>query len=568
MRSSLRVFSNLIFCWTSLKVVQADNSCTQNALAAIEESSLVKNGVNLVLHRSGEPEPCGISLWNKDIFLKATEDVECDSNNEINKYEMESLLTSYFKAALEANECGSTDNATAPEGLAGFCDMGPLRTTIQPDHPNLIQQPDGTLPCRFFTREGKRIGSVQDLVELADLAVQNLPDCEKEDQTCQVAPALHLYAVAAGRVFMFAPSFVGEQFVLTHVLGGKGKPVVVETINLQPRLFEIYDFFSKEDARNLIAKSLSESSETHGLHRSRTGATSKSVYHKRTSENAWDTDGHVAMKIKRRCMETLGFDEYWPGHTDGLQILRYQNAQAYVAHHDYLRDEKSKDDPYNYDTANAGGNRFATILLYMTDLGENDGGETLFQEGLRPGFSEMPDDRRAVEMLRSSGDPNLAILEKDSWEESMTAMCRSRLAVQPREGRAVLFYSQFPNGVQDKGVLHGGCPVLNGTKWAANLWVWNAPRTGHPFAPYKEKRTGPLPPGTEIFVTFRNEKGNPLYEKAELWYQDKTNWGTLEPGCNERFTTHKGHVWKIKVDGETVDTIEITGEEEETVHII
>lgn len=22
----------------------------------------------------------------------------------------------------------------------------------------------------------------------------------------------------------------------------------------------------------------------------------------------------------------------------------------------------------------------------------------------------------------------------------------------------------------------GGCPVLHGTKWAANLWVWNRPR--------------------------------------------------------------------------------------------
>jgi 2OG-Fe(II) oxygenase superfamily len=161
-------------------------------------------------------------------------------------------------------------------------------------------------------------------------------------------------------------------------------------------------------------------------------------------------------------METLGFDEYLSGHTDGLQILRYQNAQAYIAHHDYLQVKNSKDDPYDYDSAKAGGNRFATILLYMTDLGEKDGGETVFEEGLRPGFSELPAETRAVQLLRESGDRNLAILEKDSWEETMTAMCRSRLSVQPREGRAVLFYSQLPNGEQDKSVLHGGCPVLNG----------------------------------------------------------------------------------------------------------
>ena len=25
---------------------------------------------------------------------------------------------------------------------------------------------------------------------------------------------------------------------------------------------------------------------------------------------------------------------------------------------------------------------------------------------------------------------------------------------------------------------HGACPVIEGQKWAANLWVWNGPRYG------------------------------------------------------------------------------------------
>ena len=29
---------------------------------------------------------------------------------------------------------------------------------------------------------------------------------------------------------------------------------------------------------------------------------------------------------------------------------------------------------------------------------------------------------------------------------------------------------------------HCGCPVLRGTKWAANSWVWNQPQQGPPFA--------------------------------------------------------------------------------------
>jgi hypothetical protein len=50
------------------------------------------------------------------------------------------------------------------------------------------------------------------------------------------------------------------------------------------------------------------------------------------------------------------------------------------------------------------------------------------------------------------------------------------MAVKPLKAEAVLFYSQHPDGRLDPASLHGGCPVLQGSKWAANLWVWNGPR--------------------------------------------------------------------------------------------
>ena len=53
----------------------------------------------------------------------------------------------------------------------------------------------------------------------------------------------------------------------------------------------------------------------------------------------------------------------------------------------------------------------------------------------------------------------------------MVADCRSRLAIKPHAGRAVLFYSQHPNGEEDRSSLHGGCPVLHGEKWAVSLTV-------------------------------------------------------------------------------------------------
>ena len=53
---------------------------------------------------------------------------------------------------------------------------------------------------------------------------------------------------------------------------------------------------------------------------------------------------------------------------------------------DYMEVDKRLE--HNFDSAGVGGNRFATILLYMTDLGERDGGETVFSKAWPPGEIE------------------------------------------------------------------------------------------------------------------------------------------------------------------------------------
>ena len=58
----------------------------------------------------------------------------------------------------------------------------------------------------------------------------------------------------------------------------------------------------------------------------------------------------------------------------------------------------------------------------------------------------------------------------------MARECRERFSVAPKKGDALLFYSQQPDGALDPLSFHGGCPVLGGTKWAANVWIWNGCR--------------------------------------------------------------------------------------------
>jgi hypothetical protein len=44
--------------------------------------------------------------------------------------------------------------------------------------------------------------------------------------------------------------------------------------------------------------------------------------------------------------------------------------------------------------------------------------------------------------------------------------------VKPEVGKAVLFYNQLPDGNYDERSQHAALPVIIGTKWLTNLWVW------------------------------------------------------------------------------------------------
>ena len=139
------------------------------------------------------------------------------------------------------------------------------------------------------------------------------------------------------------------------------------------------------------------------------------------------------------------------------------------------------------------------------------------------------------------------------------ATCRSKLAVRPHSSRAVLFYSQHPNGEVDKSSLHGACPVLSNQKFAANLWVWNTPRTGFKGAPIKKKFQAEYGGAIEgeklkINAVFKNTGRDPAMDMAELYYEDMF-WGKFgkdDPKLS--VNTYEGHVWNVKLSGKTVKT--------------
>merc|ERR1712194_715364 len=61
----------------------------------------------------------------------------------------------------------------------------------------------------------------------------------------------------------------------------------------------------------------------------------------------------------------------------------------------------------------------------------------------------------------------------NSTQWKLANTCRTGLRVQPKRGDAILFYNQRPAGATEPLAKHGACPLIEGIKWGANLWVWN-----------------------------------------------------------------------------------------------
>ena len=342
------------------------------------------DGITFFIHRNGEAEPCGETLASASVSLTSFEISGDEQLSDLGKYEFDNFLTDALAIALPGQDrMGSPTEQVCgpeqpPESIKGsrrkmwgrgkdykidgvespflnFCDMGPDHTPILPDHDELVHiDTSGVLsfPCHFHTREGMRINSFEKLIDFVEKqkSQQALDNNLEEECTisedgsnvCTVmedvssAPSFHLYAVPAGRIFMFAPSYIGEVFDIDHVDMPVQKPISLKVMSLTPRVFDIINFFDRQESQTIVDKAMAETSESHRMKRSSTGASGYNVNSQRTSENGFDTHGKVAMTVKNRCLQILGFDHYDDSFTDGLQVLRYNKTTAYIPHMDWI----------------------------------------------------------------------------------------------------------------------------------------------------------------------------------------------------------------------------------------
>jgi prolyl 4-hydroxylase len=112
----------------------------------------------------------------------------------------------------------------------------------------------------------------------------------------------------------------------------------------------------------------------------------------------------------------------WPAENgEGLQMLQYEKGNEYRPHYDWF--DASLPGPRKH--LERGGQRVATIIMYLSDVEE--GGGTSF--------------------------PNIG------------------LQVQPKKGCAVFFANTDAHRMPDPQTLHAGEPVAKGVKFIATKWL-------------------------------------------------------------------------------------------------
>lgn len=217
---------------------------------------------------------------------------------------------------------------------------------------------------------------------------------------------------------------------LSEGLGERGAQWT-EVVSWEPRAFVYHNFLSKEECEYLIGLAKPRMVKSTVVD-STTGKSKDSRV--RTSSGMFLQRGRdkVIRAIERRIADYT----FIPAENgEGLQVLHYEVGQKYEPHFDYFLDE--------FNTKN-GGQRMATILMYLSDVEE--GGETIFPDA-------------------NVNSSSLA------WHDELSECAKKGLAVKPKMGDALLFWSMRPDATLDPLSLHGGCPVIKGNKWSSTKWL-------------------------------------------------------------------------------------------------
>ncbi|KAJ0979688.1 hypothetical protein J5N97_015162 [Dioscorea zingiberensis] len=210
-------------------------------------------------------------------------------------------------------------------------------------------------------------------------------------------------------------------------------PTKSKQISWKPRAFVYRGFLTDQECDHLISLAKSELKRSQVADNLSGKSTLSQV---RTSSGMFIAKGKDS--IVNGIEDKIAAWTFLPKENgEDIQVLRYEHGQKYDPHYDYFADKVN---------IARGGHRIATVLMYLTDVVK--GGETVF-----PSAEETS--RRGVNIQ----------------DEDLSDCGRHGIAVKPRRGDALLFFSLHPDATTDQSSLHAGCPVIEGEKWSATKWI-------------------------------------------------------------------------------------------------
>jgi len=327
-----------------------------------------------------------------------------------------------------------------------------------------------------------------------------------------------VYLVADGLEFMWPFVELGHRQTISPnvVPPTPAGPLILESASESPRVFRVFNIASEVEANAIINTALNATGKNQ-LKRSTVGSGTDDEGNDlaredfgRTSDNAWDHESPEAKVMITRSFQLTNIEEN-AGKRDGLQVVRYNPGQGYNTHPDYFREKDDVD--FDFNPYSGGSNRFATVFMYLND--PEEGGCTV--------FPRAPSAGPAREMPEIAKD----MFKKGTWEHTVNKECYTKLAVPPKLGTAALFYSVTPDGRIDPKSHHAACPLIKGTKWGANIWIWN------------KQRFGDIRTGDPRTVGMKNRADETVY----ISWEGKDS-GTIAPGKSMKMNSFEYHRFK------------------------
>ena len=193
-------------------------------------------------------------------------------------------------------------------------------------------------------------------------------------------------------------------------------PQKLEEASIHPYIVQIHDFITHTEADRLIEIAspkleIAKVIDTAGT---------KLTHQDRISNSAWLEDSEnpgLLQALTHRVEVATGLRAGRPGEAEEWQMAQYGLGGVFNPHTDYFTEFTPGVEELPQ--------RVATLMIYLSDVGA--GGATVFP--------------------------------------------RARVSLWPRKGNAVFWWNFDRAGHGDVDTLHGGCPVLHGSKWVANKWI-------------------------------------------------------------------------------------------------